>query len=155
MMDWFEDLACQVTEALCQRFEGFYSRPYLCPAGVPTIGYGATYYLDGRPVKLGDPPISREVATVMLRDMVRHRYLPAVMKLCPHCETPHQLAALIDFAFNLGVGRLKASTLRKRANARDWPGAVTEVLKWIRGGGKVLKGLVLRRQAEAILLQKG
>lgn len=148
----FNELAVRVAAALARRFEGLHLHPYLCPAGVPTIGYGATYYLDGRSVRLTDPPISKQTAEVMLRDMVRTVYLPAVLKLCPHVDTPERLAALIDFAFNLGSGNLKASTLRKRVNAADWDAAGRELMKWIRGGGKVLRGLVLRREAERQLL---
>ena len=53
------DAAVQIASVLCRRFEGLFLRPYLCPAGVPTIGYGATYYRDGRRVKLSDPAITR------------------------------------------------------------------------------------------------
>jgi lysozyme len=150
----FYELAVKVTAALCRRFEGLYLLPYLCPAGVPTIGYGSTYYLDGRPVRLTDPAITRETAEVMLLHLVRYVYLPAVLKLCPNVNTPERLAALIDFAFNLGAGNLGASTLRKRVNAGDWQAAVVEFRKWVRGGGKVLKGLVLRREAECVLVFK-
>ncbi|MFC5524002.1 lysozyme [Polaromonas jejuensis] len=151
-MDWFTDLAMQTAAALCRRFEGLYLTPYLCPAGVPTIGYGATYYLDGRRVQLTDPPITRETALVMLKEVVRTVYLPAVLKLCPGVPDPNKLAALIDFAFNLGSGQLRASTLRKRVNAQQWHLVPTELRKWIRGGGRVLRGLVLRREAEAALI---
>lgn len=134
------------------RFEGLYLRAYMCPAGVPTIGYGATYYLDGRPVTLKDPAITREVAVVMLREMVRREYLPIVQRLCPEVNTPERLAALVDFAFNLGGSQLKASTLRRRVNAGEWERVPAELRKWVRGGGRVLKGLVLRREAEAALV---
>ncbi|HEY8606640.1 MAG TPA: lysozyme [Noviherbaspirillum sp.] len=149
----FLSLAVQVTAALCRRFEGLVLHPYLCAAGVPSIGYGATYYLDGRPVTLKDPPISKQTAEVMLLHMVRYIYLPAVLKLCPHVDSPERLAALIDFAFNLGTGRLKSSTLRKRVNAGDWDAAGVEIMKWVRGGGRVLKGLVRRREAERALMR--
>jgi lysozyme len=86
--------------------------------------------------------------------MVRTKYLPAVLKLCPGCDSPERLAAIIDFAFNLGTGRLKASTLRKKVNAKDWDAAGNEVMKWVRGGGKVLRGLVLRCEARKQLLLK-
>jgi lysozyme len=59
---------------------------------------------------------------------------------------------MTDFAYNLGVARYRASTLRKRINEDDFEGAKVELKKWIRGGGKVLPGLVRRRQAEAALL---
>jgi lysozyme len=148
----FEELATLTAVALCRRFEGLYLKPYLCPAGVPTIGLGATYYMDGRRVKLTDPAITVEHAIVLLRWMVATVYLPAVRAVCPGVTDPNRLAALIDFAFNLGVGRLRASTLRKRANAGDWRRAAAEFMKWTRGGGKVLRGLVSRRQAECLLL---
>lgn len=150
--DEFLTLAVQVAAALARRFEGLFLVPYLCPAGVPTIGYGATYYLDGRRVKLTDPPITKATAEVMLLHMVRYVYLPAVLKLCPNVRNPNRLAALIDFAFNLGVSRLKVSTLRRKVNAEEWSAVPSEFMKWVRGGGKVLKGLVLRRKANCALV---
>lgn len=145
-------LALDVSAALARRFEGFYASPYLCPAGVPTIGYGATYYEDGCRVTLFDPPISRERAESLLLWMIRTKYLPAVIRLCPGIDDPHRLAAIIDFTFNLGAGNLQASTLRKRINAGRWEDVPAELRKWIRGGGKALAGLVKRREAEVILI---
>ncbi|MBF6987266.1 lysozyme [Cupriavidus sp. IK-TO18] len=148
----FRALAVQVAAALARRFEGLYLCPYLCPSGVPTIGYGATRYLDGRAVTLKDPPITRVVAEVMLLDQVRTVYLPWVLKLCPGIDTPERLAAIVDWTFNLGAGNLKASTLRKRIKAKRWADVPAEMRKWNRGGGRVLRGLVLRREAEAALI---
>lgn len=148
----FIALALKVACELAMRFEGCYLHPYLCPAGIATIGYGATYYPDGRRVRLSDPPISKEVALAMLHSMVINEYLPAVLKLCPRVDTPQRLAALIDFAFNLGAGNLRASTLRKRVNAGRWDLVKVELMKWVRGGGKWLRGLYLRRQAESRLI---
>jgi lysozyme len=150
--DEFEALAVQVAAALARRFEGLFLQPYLCPAGVASIAYGATYYEDGRRVTLKDPAITRARAEALLLWMVRAVYLPAVLKLCPNVDTPQRLAALIDFAFNLGAGNLAASTLRKRVNAGRWADAPAELKKWNRGGGRVLRGLVLRREAEAALI---
>lgn len=144
--------AVQVAAALARRFEGLYLTPYLCPAGVPTIGYGATYYEDGTRVQLADPPITRERADQLLLWMVRTVYLPAVRKLCPGVDSPGRLAALIDFAFNLGAGQLRASTLRRKVIAGDWDAVPGELRKWTRGGGRVLRGLVLRREAECSLI---
>lgn len=146
------DPAVQITAALCRRFEGFYSQPYLCPAGVASVGFGATYYEDGRAVRLTDPPVTRERAEELLLWHVRNVYLPAVVKLCPGVNTPERLAALIDFAFNLGNGNLRASTLRRRVNAQDWEAVPGELRKWVFAGGRKLRGLVLRRQAEAALI---
>lgn len=146
------DLAVEVAAALARRFEGFYSRPYLCPAGVPTIGFGATYYEDGTAVRLTDPAIPRWRAEKLLLWMVRTKYLPTVLKLCPGVDTPERLAALIDFTFNLGAGNLKVSTLRRRVNAGQWDDVPAQLMKWNKAGGRVLRGLTLRREAEAALI---
>jgi lysozyme len=144
--------AVEIAAALARRFEGLYLRPYLCPAGIPTIGYGATYYENGVRVTLADPQITQEQADALLLWMVRTVYLPATASLCPGADTAERMAALIDFAFNLGAGNLRASTLRRKANTGDWTGVKVELAKWVRGGGRVLPGLVKRRQAEANLL---
>ena len=146
------DQAIQVAAALARRFEGCYLRPYLCPAGVPTIGYGATYYQSGVRVTLADPALSREQAGALLLWHVQRVYLPTVLKLCPGIDSPKRLAAIIDFTFNLGAGNLKSSTLRRKINADDWLAAVTELRKWNKSGGRVLRGLILRREAEAALI---
>lgn len=146
------DEAIELAALLCRRFEGFYARPYLCPAGVWTIGYGATHYGDGRRVMPSDPPVSKAQAEQMLQSMLRRDYLPPTLQLCPGVDQPGRLAALVDFAYNAGVGNLRSSTLRKRVNAGRWDDVPTELRKWTRGGGKVLRGLVLRREAEIALL---
>ena len=84
--------------------------------------------------------------------MVRRVYLPAVVKLCPAVDKPQRIAALIDFTFNLGVGRLKGSTLRRKVNAGDWEAVPAELRKWVLGSGKKLRGLVIRREAEIALI---
>jgi lysozyme len=143
------DQAMPVALALMRRFEGFYSRPYLCPAGVPTIGYGSTYYENGVRVTLTDEPVSKDRAEVLLLWAVRTVYLPQVIRLCPGLNSADKLAAIIDFTYNLGGSNLKVSTLRRKINEQKWEEAKTELLKWVRGGGKVLKGLVIRRTAES------
>ena len=145
------DQALAYVMQLCIRFEGIYLKPYLCPAGIPTIGCGSTRYLDGTPVTLFDKPITREHAMVLLRERVIREFMPGVMALCK-CSTAEQLAALTDFAYNLGLGNLRASTLRRRANAGRWDLVVIELRKWVRGGGKVLPGLVKRRAVEGSLI---
>lgn len=142
-----------LAEGLCRTFEGFSSRPYLCPAGIPTIGYGSTYYQDGRKVTLLDAPIAEPVAREMLRLKLRNEYLPGVLRLCPVLANDEaRCNAIVDFAYNLGVGRLQTSTLRRRINAQDWAGAKEQLMLWVRGGGRILPGLVRRRTAEAALL---
>jgi lysozyme len=145
------DLALEVALALMRRFEGFYGQAYLCPAGIWTIGYGATYYLDGRRVRAGDT-ISREAAERLLLLMVRRVYLPAVLRLCPGIRDPKRLAAIIDFCFNLGEPALAASTLRRRINEERWAEVPAELRKWIHSRGRPLRGLILRREAEAALI---
>ena len=137
---------------LCLRFEGLYLKPYLCPAGVPTIGVGSTVYEDGSKVSMLDAPITKERAIELLMLTLKRDYLPAVQKLCK-VENANQLAALTDFAYNVGVGALRSSNLRKRVNAGEYDAVPAEFSKWVKGGGKVLKGLVIRRQAEANLFQ--
>ena len=145
------ELAILVATALARRFEGLYLSPYLCPAGVPTIGYGATYYEDGSRVTLFDAPITRERAMELLQWMVRTVYLPTVMRLCPGIDNPSRLAALIDFTFNLGGNALKNSSLRRKVNAGMWIAVPTELRKWVMAAGRRLRGLVIRREAEAAL----
>jgi len=152
--DGFRAAAKRIMKGLARRFEGLFRKPYLCPAGVWTIGMGATAYADGRPVKPTDPPISEAAAERLLDLTVDHTYLPAAERLCPTCDTPARLAAVADFAFNLGPTRLKASTFRKRVLERDWNAAADEALRWNRAGGRVLRGLTLRCQARAALLKE-
>lgn len=146
------ELALLVALALMRRFEGLYLTPYLCPAGVASIGYGTTYYEDGTRVTLHDPAITKERAEELLIWAVRTVYLPQVMRLCPGINSPNRLAAIIDWTYNLGGSALKNSTMRRKINAGLWDDVPAEILKWVRGGGKVLRGLVIRREAEVILI---
>ena len=146
------NLAVSLASALAKRFEGCYLWPYLCPAGVPTIGYGATYYETGERVTLTDDPITKVQADALLLWMVRTVYFPAVVRLCPAVSNPERLAALVDFAFNLGAANLSASTLRRRVNSGQWDQVPTELRKWNKSKGRELRGLVLRREAEVDLM---
>lgn len=148
-----ESKAVQVARDLCLVFEGLYLKPYLCPANVPTIGVGSTFYENGTRVSLADPAISRQRAMALLEWELNH-CLPKVRRLCPALKDWGEQAtgAILDFAFNCGTGALQSSTLRKRINADDLDGAKTELMRWVRGGGKVLPGLVRRRAAEIALL---
>lgn len=81
-------------------------------------------------------------------------YALAVLKISPVlARHPEALCAIADFAYNLGTARYKASTLRRKIDAEDWDGAEEQINRWVFGGGKRLPGLVLRRAAEAALLQ--
>lgn len=137
-----------IAAGLCREFEGLSLKPYICPAGYATIGYGATFYPTGRRVLITDQPITREVANeILIYDL--QKFLSGVLSQCPVLSgQTNRLAAVTDFAFNLGLGRLKASTLRKKINEGDYEAAKVELAKWVRGGGRVLPGLVRRRAAE-------
>lgn len=142
----------EIASALCRQFEGFKSKPYLCPAGIPTIGYGSTYYSDGRKVTLQDPPMDEPAARALLMYELNHTYLPAVLRHCPVLVSDERKCnAIVDFCYNLGVGRLQTSTLKRKINAQDWDGAKEQLKLWVRGGGVVLNGLVKRRDAECAL----
>jgi lysozyme len=143
----------EIAAELCKRFEGFRAKPYLCPAGIPTIGYGSTYYADGKKVTLNDSSISQEAANDLLMSELQHTYLPGVLRNCPVLATNERKCnAIVDFCYNLGVGRLQTSTLKRKINAQDWDGAKEQLMLWTKGGGKVLPGLLKRRQAEVTLL---
>jgi len=136
---------------LIKEFEGFRSKPYLCSANVPTIGYGATYYPSGKKVTLNDQPITEEYAVQLLSTML-DTFEKAVDSFCRDDINQDQFDALVSFAYNLGNGSLKSSTLLKKVNANpNDPTIRDEFMKWVNAGGKKLPGLVRRRQAEADL----
>jgi len=121
--------------------------PYICPAGYPTIGYG--HLCDPK-----HPPITEVEAEAYLAQDLKVA-LAATLRYCPVLATEPEgrLAAIVDFTFNLGAGRLQTSTLRRRVNQRDWPAVAMELRRWVYGGGKMLPGLVARRDLEARLVQ--
>jgi lysozyme len=119
--------------------------PYYCPAGVLTCGWGST-----GPDVFPGVPWTQEYADKRL-EMDAMKFARGTLALCP-TDDDAALCALADFAYNLGLGRLKASTLRRVFNAGDRERSKQELAKWVRGGGKVLAGLVKRRTAEATLL---
>ena len=141
----------QAAVVLAKRFEGFHrvpkndpgrAYPYVCPAGYHTIGFGHLCQPD-------HPPITEaEAEAYLAADLMTA--LAATLRYCPVLATEPEgrLSAIVDFTFNLGVGRLQTSTLRRRINMRDWPSAGQELRRWVRGGGTILPGLVMRREAE-------
>jgi lysozyme len=135
---------------LIRRFEGLRLKPYRCPAGIPTVGYGHT----GPEVTMDSPPITPTVAESMATEDAR-RFAAAAVKLSPILiHHPDKHAAIADFCFNLGTTRYKASTLRRKIQAGEWLDAGDELRKWVWGGGRKLPGLVARREAERELLLK-
>ena len=145
----------QAAIMLATRFEGFHrvpkndpgrAYPYVCPAGYHTIGFGHLCRPD-------HPPVTEaEAETYLAADLMIA--LTATLRYCPVLATEPEgrLAAIVDFTFNLGAGRLQTSTLRRRINQLDWRSAGQELRRWVYGGGRVLAGLRARRQAEADLL---
>jgi len=136
---------------LIKKYEGFRSKPYLCPAGVPTIGYGATYYPGGRNVTMNDDAITKERAEDLLRDMLTS-YENGVNRYVKVSLSQNQFDALVSFAYNLGNGALQKSTLLKKVNLDPCDSDITNQFnRWVRAGGRVLKGLQKRRKDEAEL----
>lgn len=144
----------EVAEALQRPSELCVLHPYLCPAGVPTIGYGATYYEDGTRVTLFDPPITHERAEQLLRWMNETVYAPALVAYCPELDTANRFGAILDLEFNIGKNALKHSSLRRAINKRQWSRVPSLLMKWVHGGGRVLPGLVRRRKAECALFDQ-
>jgi lysozyme len=136
---------------LIKRFEGYSDRPYKCPAGISTIGYGNTYYPNGNKVKITDKQITREYANEILAHTA-DEFAEDVLKLVKSKITVNQLNALTSFAYNVGVFNLQKSTLLKLVNINPNDANIAkEFLKWNKANGKVLNGLTNRRIAESAL----
>jgi lysozyme len=157
-------------EALMHRYEGFRSKPYLCPAHIWTIGYGHVLYQ--QQIRL--PVVRKEGYAGTLRnefplaaqdnrvwtkteidELFRsdvQNFERGVLRLVPGVSGRQgAFDALVSFAFNAGLGNLQRSQIRMRANRDDWEGAAEALMDWVKGGGRVLSGLVKRREAERAL----
>ena len=142
--------ALAVATELCKHFEGTYLKPYYCPAGVVTQGIGTVNKPDGTRVQITDPAITKETAEAWLQHQLQTECLPAAVRMTPALVGNEEaIGAIADFIYNLGASRYKASTLRRRLNAGQWDEAQYEIKRWTRAGGRVLRGLQLRREAEA------
>ena len=136
---------------LVKSFEGFFSKPYLCPANVPTIGYGTIIYPNGKKVTLQDLPIDEKKAIEFMRFELNQK-AKEVDAMTTDAVNQRQFDALVSFAYNCGSGALKGSTLLKRVNANPSdPTIIDAFLMWTKADGKTLNGLVRRRKAEAKL----
>ena len=136
---------------LIQEFEGLRLTSYLCSAGVPTIGYGATYYHDGSKVKLGQT-ITKEQASQMLVDHLKEFEGSVTGLLNKTKVNQNQFDALVSLNYNIGPTNLAISQLLRfvKLNPND-PRIAAEFAKWNRAGGEVVTGLVRRRKKEAQL----
>ena len=158
-------------EDLMHRYEGFRSRPYLCPAHIWTIGYGHVLYQEqirlpvvrvpDKPVPMirKEMPLKPEDNRVWTKTEIDELFRAdvasferGVLRLVPGVSGRQgSFDALVSISFNFGLGNLQRSTIRMRANRGDWSGAADAFRVWTKGGGKVLPGLVKRREAEIAL----
>ena len=135
---------------IIKKFEGLRLTSYLCPSGLATIGYGATFYENGSRVQLGEK-ITIDRADSLLLMQVK-LFETEVRRTVKSALNDNQLGALVSFCFNIGGAAFSKSTLAKKVNANpNDPTIRAEFMRWTRGGGKVLPGLVRRREAEANL----
>jgi lysozyme len=151
---------------LIKSFEGCHSSPYKCPAALWTIAYGHVLYPDQARLKNNERasyPLRAEHNRVFANDEIDalleadlQRFEAGVLRLCPATSNSQcHLDSIVSFAFNVGLGNLQSSTLRMKYNREDYDGAAEEFLKWNKAGGKVLNGLVRRREAERALFLSG
>ncbi len=158
-------------EDLMHKYEGFRSRPYLCPAHIWTIGYGHVLYQDqirlpvirveGKqtPMIRKEYPLKPEDNRVWTKTEIDELFRAdvttferGVLRLVPGVVGRQgSFDALVSISYNFGLGNLQRSTIRMRANRGDWEGAAAAFRVWTKGGGKVLPGLVKRREAEIAL----
>ena len=146
---------------MIKHHEGVRYKPYKCPAKLWTIGVGHVLYpeqgkmpVDQRDkfaLKIEDFRVfsKEEVDSILAKDL--QRFITGVLRYCPDHLNENRLGALVSFAFNVGLGTLQRSTLRQKHNRGDFEGAKQEFLKFTKGGGKVLPGLVKRRNDEIAL----
>jgi lysozyme len=158
-------------EDLMHKYEGFRSRPYLCPAHIWTIGYGHVLYqeqirlpvvrVEGKvtPMIRKEYPLKPEDNRVWTKTEIDELFRTdvgtferGVLRLVPGVVGRQgSFDALVSISYNFGLGNLQRSTIRMRANRGDWEGAADAFRVWTKGGGKVLPGLVKRREAEIAL----
>lgn len=153
--DLIEDALRIARDDLVIPFEGYHRRieggsccayPDPGSGGDPwTIGFGST----GPDIRMGVQWTREEAEERLTRDL--KLFSLAVLKLSPATPTmtPRRLAALISFSYNCGTGNYRVSTLRKRVNDQDWLGAQEQIVKWNKAAGRVMRGLTIRRMAEA------
>ena len=133
---------------LIAQFEGFRSKPYLCSAGVVTIGYGTTFYLNNKKVTMFDAPINESEARKLL-SIVANKFGQQIQEVTREL-TQNQFDAVVSFVYNVGPANYRKSTLLKKININPFDVTIAfEFSRWNKSGGKVLPGLVKRREIEA------
>lgn len=136
---------------IIRSFEGLSLSPYKCPANIATIGWGSTYGLDGKKLKMSHRSITEDEATTLLSREIGHSERQ-VARLIKVPMTVNQFSALVSFTFNVGGGAFQASTLRRKINRGE--DAADEFLRWKFAGGRILRGLLRRRRVERSLFLK-
>jgi len=135
---------------LITEFEGFSSKPYLCSAKVPTIGYGSTFYADASKVTMNDKPISKYLAFEMFKT-IADKFTIGVLKCVKKEINQNMLNSLVSLAYNIGISNFMNSTLLKKVNANPNDKTIfAEFCKWNKVGKKEIAGLTKRRNKEAV-----
>jgi lysozyme len=135
---------------LITEFEGFSSKPYLCSAKVPTIGYGSTFYADGSKVTMNDKPISKYLAFEMFKT-IADKFTLGVLKCVKKEINQNMLNSLVSLSYNIGISNFMNSTLLKKVNANPNDKTIfAEFCKWNKVGKKEIAGLTKRRNKEAV-----
>ena len=139
---------------LIKEFESFKSKPYLCPSQKATIGFGSTYYPDGKKVTLQDKEITEEKAFEILEYIANKDFGSNINKVVKVPLNQNQFDALVSFAYNIGNGNFNSSTLLRWLNQGNYKEASMQLLRWDKSKGIVLNGLTKRRKAEKALFDK-
>ena len=139
---------------LIKEFESFKSKPYLCPSQKATIGFGSTYYPDGKKVTLQDKEITEEKAFEILEYIANKDFGSNINKVVKVPLDQNQFDALVSFAYNIGNGNFNSSTLLRWLNQGNYKEASMQLLRWDKSKGIVLNGLTKRRKAEKALFDK-
>lgn len=137
---------------LITSFEDTRTKAYDDGVGIWTIGIGTTVYPNGNKVKQGDTCTLEQVKSYFKHDLAK--FETAVNESVAAPINQNQFDALVSLTYNIGAGAFKDSALLKKLNKRDYQGAADQFLRWNKAGGKVMKGLVRRREAERALFLK-
>jgi lysozyme len=135
--------------ALIRKFEGFRARAYRDAVGVWTIGYGHTSMAGAPQVKAGLIISRDKAAQILAKDVVM--FATGVAELVKSELNDNQFSALVSFAYNVGLGNFRKSSVLSAVNREDFEAVPRRLALWSRAGGRVLPGLVKRRAAEAAL----